>query len=138
MIRRPPRSTLFPYTTLFRSGWDGTPDGQPTENTVRRWRRFGQSGAKLIWGGEAVAVSHCGRANPHQLVIASHTREGLRRLRLALIEEHRQAAGSDDGLLIGLQLTHSGRFSKPNTHDRPEPRILYRHPILDRRMNLPK
>src|SRR5438105_10478391 len=21
MIRRPPRSTLFPYTTLFRSGW---------------------------------------------------------------------------------------------------------------------
>src|SRR5256886_9105383 len=23
MIRRPPRSTLFPYTTLFRS-WDGT------------------------------------------------------------------------------------------------------------------
>src|SRR5437016_6882305 len=27
MIRRPPRSTLFPYTTLFRSAsaaWDGT------------------------------------------------------------------------------------------------------------------
>src|SRR2546430_11819277 len=23
MIRRPPRSTLFPYTTLFRSGWPG-------------------------------------------------------------------------------------------------------------------
>src|SRR2546427_7784037 len=26
MIRRPPRSTLFPYTTLFRSGW-GMPAG---------------------------------------------------------------------------------------------------------------
>src|SRR2546428_5156288 len=31
MIRRPPRSTLFPYTTLFRSIWDqvekaGVPD----------------------------------------------------------------------------------------------------------------
>src|SRR3712207_8970104 len=25
MIRRPPRSTLFPYTTLFRSGADGRP-----------------------------------------------------------------------------------------------------------------
>src|SRR2546430_12881311 len=25
MIRRPPRSTLFPYTTLFRSPRDGTP-----------------------------------------------------------------------------------------------------------------
>src|SRR2546428_7688195 len=23
MIRRPPRSTLFPYTTLFRSPWSG-------------------------------------------------------------------------------------------------------------------
>src|SRR3712207_9511248 len=26
MIRRPPRSTLFPYTTLFRSAGDGVPD----------------------------------------------------------------------------------------------------------------
>src|SRR2546425_8750615 len=26
MIRRPPRSTLFPYTTLFRSGHAGNPD----------------------------------------------------------------------------------------------------------------
>src|SRR5256885_8697914 len=25
MIRRPPRSTLFPYTTLFRSGCDSAP-----------------------------------------------------------------------------------------------------------------
>src|SRR5256885_11093289 len=25
MIRRPPRSTLFPYTTLFRSGGSGEP-----------------------------------------------------------------------------------------------------------------
>src|SRR5438045_4291501 len=37
-------------------GWDGTTDGRPTERTFRRWRRFGSSGAKLIWGGEAVAV----------------------------------------------------------------------------------
>src|SRR5262249_60817518 len=26
MIRRPPRSTLFPYTTLFRSSWGGERD----------------------------------------------------------------------------------------------------------------
>ncbi|HEX2523897.1 MAG TPA: NADH:flavin oxidoreductase, partial [Terriglobia bacterium] len=32
-------------------GWDGTADGNPGESTLRRWRRFGQSGAKLIWGG---------------------------------------------------------------------------------------
>jgi len=118
-------------------GWDGTPDGRPSEHTIRRWRRFGQSGAKLIWGGEAMAVNHEGRANPNQLVIAEHTRAGLAQLRSTLIEEHKKVAGSDAGLLIGLQLTHSGRYCRPNVHGKPEPRILYRHPILDRRLNLP-
>jgi NADPH2 dehydrogenase len=118
-------------------GWDGTADGNPTENTLRRWRRFGQSGAKLIWGGEAVAVCHSGRANPNQLVITKHTRDGLAQLRAALISEHQQSAGSDDGLLIGLQLTHSGRYAKPNSQGRPEPRILHHHPILDQRLGLP-
>src|SRR5206468_7585920 len=40
MIRRPPRSTLFPYTTLFRSpraGWVGVLDGEVIEDMpVRR------------------------------------------------------------------------------------------------------
>src|SRR5579862_4306665 len=89
-------------------GWDGTSDGNPSEHTFERWKKFGRSGAKLIWGGEAVAVSHEGRANPNQLVIAAHTRKGLAGLRKTLIEEHRRATGSDEGLLIGLQLTHSG------------------------------
>src|SRR5207302_7362304 len=95
-------------------------------------------GGKLIWGGEAVAVSHEGRANLNQLVIAQHTREGLGGLRKVLVEEHRRTTGSDEGLFIGLQLTHSGRYCRPNTHDRPEPRILYHHPILDRRLGLPR
>ena len=43
-------------------GWDGTTDGNPSEHTLRRWQRFGRSGAKLIWGGDAVAVCHEGRA----------------------------------------------------------------------------
>src|SRR5256885_10564119 len=30
MIRRPPRSTLFPYTTLFRSYWDIFHQFRPT------------------------------------------------------------------------------------------------------------
>jgi NADPH2 dehydrogenase len=117
-------------------GWDGSPDGNPSENTIRRWRRFGRSGAKLIWGGEAVAVSHEGRANPNQLVAAAHTQIGLSRLRTTLTEEHRLTTGSDEGLLIGLQLTDSGRYSRPNPHGRPEPRILYHHPFLDRRLGL--
>jgi 2,4-dienoyl-CoA reductase-like NADH-dependent reductase (Old Yellow Enzyme family) len=117
-------------------GWDGTPDGSPSEYTVRRWQKFGASGAKLIWGGEAVAVSPDGRANPNQLVLAAHTRDAIARLRDTLIAEHRKATGSDDGLVIGLQLTHSGRYCRPYKHDRPEPKILYRHPLLDERLKL--
>ena len=39
MIRRPPRSTLFPYTTLFRSG-----ELDPTDETKpgRGLRKFGE------------------------------------------------------------------------------------------------
>src|SRR5256885_13026704 len=39
MIRRPPRSTLFPYTTLFRSTVDS--DGNPTTLPNGRGRGFG-------------------------------------------------------------------------------------------------
>jgi len=118
-------------------GWDGTADGRPSEYTFRRWQRFGGSGGKLIWGGEAVAVSHEGRANPNQLLLNEDTSVGVERLRSVLVEEHRRVTGSDQGLIIGLQLTHSGRYSRPNSHQRGEPRILYHHPILDRRLKLP-
>ncbi len=117
-------------------GWDSTSDGNPTESTLRRWRHFGRSGGKMIWGGEAVAVTEEGRANPNQLLIAAHTEKGLAALRAALVEEHRLTTGSDDGLLIGLQLTHSGRFCRPHRYDLAEPRIAYHHPILDKRVGL--
>ena len=57
------------FAVLPMEGWDGTADGRPTDLTRRRWRNFGLSGAKLIWGCEAVAVRHDGRANPNQLLI---------------------------------------------------------------------
>jgi NADPH2 dehydrogenase len=117
-------------------GWDGTPDGNASELTLRRWQRFGRSGAKLIWGGEAVAVCHSGRANPNQLVAKTHTEKGIAKLRETLIEEHRNTTGSDRELIIGLQLTHSGRYCRPNDHKRAEPQILYRHPLLDSRLKL--
>jgi 2,4-dienoyl-CoA reductase-like NADH-dependent reductase (Old Yellow Enzyme family) len=117
-------------------GWDGLTDGSPSANTIRRWKHFGASGAKLIWGGEAVAVEHDGRANPNQLMAAPHTEAGLALIRKTLIDEHLATTGSDKGLVIGLQLTHSGRYSKPNDHHRPEPKILYRHPYLDQRLKL--
>lgn len=118
-------------------GWDGTTDGRPTEFTRRRWRRFGESGAKLIWGGEAVAVTPDGRANPNQLMINPETVGDLAGLRETLVAAHRERVGSDEDLVIGLQLTHSGRFCRPNRKDRMEPRILFRHPILDRKFGIP-
>jgi 2,4-dienoyl-CoA reductase-like NADH-dependent reductase (Old Yellow Enzyme family) len=117
-------------------GWDGEADGSPSENTLRRWRHFGASGAKLVWGGEAVAVRHDGRANPHQVTMTEKSQAGIARLREVLVEEHRKAMGDDHGLVIGLQLTHSGRFCRPNDKRRMEPMILYRHPILDRKFGV--
>src|SRR5580765_7127502 len=81
-------------------GWDGTADGKPTELTIRRWQNFGRSGAKLIWGGEAVAVRHDGRANPNQLVINEHTQPHLAGLRDTLLLAHKQCDGADAAPLI--------------------------------------
>src|SRR3712207_8446959 len=52
MIRRPPRSTLFPYTTLFRSGRKATVDQQ----TVGRMRRIRKAAARK--GDRAEAPSN--------------------------------------------------------------------------------
>jgi 2,4-dienoyl-CoA reductase-like NADH-dependent reductase (Old Yellow Enzyme family) len=62
-------------------GWDGEPDGRPSELTRRRWLNFGRSGAKLIWSGEAVAVLPEGRANPNQLSLNDRTASALAALR---------------------------------------------------------
>jgi 2,4-dienoyl-CoA reductase-like NADH-dependent reductase (Old Yellow Enzyme family) len=123
------------FCILPMEGWDGTAAGEPTELTARRWRNFGRSGAKLIWGGEAVAVRHDGRANPCQLMIGEATWESLARLRDALVAAHeeRHGKGAASDLVIGLQLTHSGRYSRPNDWDRPEPLAAWHHPLLDAR-----
>ena len=126
------------FCTSPMEGWDGTPDGKPTEYTKRRWQNFGRSGAKLIWGGEAVAVRHDGRANPNQLLINTDTIGDLEKLREALVKEHLAYHDSADDLLVGLQLTHSGRFSRPNENTRLEPKIAYHHPVVDGLFNLPE
>jgi 2,4-dienoyl-CoA reductase-like NADH-dependent reductase (Old Yellow Enzyme family) len=117
-------------------GWDGTDDGQPSFEMERRWQRFGQSGAKIIWGGEAVSVRRDGRANPNQLYFQPNFEDSLERLRLALANKHQDLYGDTDDLFVGLQLTHSGRFSRPNDKKKLEPRIVYRHPILDRKFGI--
>jgi 2,4-dienoyl-CoA reductase-like NADH-dependent reductase (Old Yellow Enzyme family) len=124
------------YAIQPMEGWDATTSGAPTDDVRRRWQRFGESGAKLIYGGEAMAVRPDGRANPNQLIISEENKKGLAELRDTLLRAHRERFGTIDDLVIGFQLTHSGRFCKPNDHKRLEPRVAYRHPILDKKFNV--
>ncbi|HZZ71567.1 MAG TPA: NADH:flavin oxidoreductase [Pirellulales bacterium] len=132
---------IGPYTVGNRwcihpmEGWDAQDDGSPSAATLRRWRHFGQSGAKLIWGGEAAAVQPDGRANPRQTLATLANAAGLKLLCDTARTAHRERFGTTDDLLLGLQLTHSGRFSRP-TDERLAPRIAYHHPLLDEKFHL--
>ena len=125
------------FCVLPMEGWDCQPDGKPSELTLRRWQRFGMSGAKLIWGGEAAAVRPDGRANPNQLIINAETLPEVAGLRRALVDMHVAAHGSSTGLVIGLQLTHSGRYARPKYKTHLESCLAYDHPLLNPRVGLP-
>lgn len=125
------------FCILPMEGWDGTRDGMPTDLTTRRWENFGVSGAKLIWGGEAVAVRPDGRANPNQLMLNESTVGAIDGLRETLVTAHADRFGSADDLSVGLQLTHSGRFARPNDKAKLEPRTAYAHPVLDKKFDVP-
>ncbi|MBQ3006886.1 MAG: flavin oxidoreductase/NADH oxidase [Clostridia bacterium] len=103
-------------------GCDGTKEGAIDELTARRYRRFAKSGAGIIWF-EATAVCPEGRANPRQLYLNEETKESFK----ALLCEIRRTSLSENGFepIIIVQLTHSGRFSKPD--GTPEPIVAYRN-----------
>src|SRR3712207_9173443 len=63
MIRRPPRSTLFPYTTLFRSGWAVviTAIGRDAEDNRFSWAMQQSTGR--------VRVNSLGAVDPPGLTI---------------------------------------------------------------------
>ena len=124
------------YAIQPMEGWDGTTTGGISDDMLRRWARFGESGAKVIYGGEAMAVRPDGRANPNQLIINRENAPGIARLREALLHSHRERYATTDDLVIGFQLTHSGRFCRPTDKKRLEPRIAFRHPILDRKFGI--
>jgi 2,4-dienoyl-CoA reductase-like NADH-dependent reductase (Old Yellow Enzyme family) len=119
-------------------GWDGTRGGLPSELTLRRWRNFGRSGAALVWGGEAFAVQADGRANPNQLFLndEADVAGALVRLREQVLAGRAEVGEEPDAVVLGLQLTHSGRFARP-TPDGGAPRIAYHHPVLDERFRVP-
>ena len=117
-------------------GWDGTTTGGVSEEMRRRWRRFGESGAKMICGAEAMAVRPDGRANPNQLILVEDNKAGIAELVEILKTAHHELYGRVDDLVIGFQLTHSGRFCRPHDKQRWESRVAFRHPILDRKFNV--
>ena len=121
------------FAILPMEGWDCTADGRPTDLTRRRWERWGLSGAKLIFGAEAIAVCPEGRGSPSQLIMAEETLADIAQLRELLVDAHARQFSKVDDLLVGVQLTHSGRVAHPHDMARCEPRTLYHHPLLDER-----
>src|SRR2546422_7237063 len=68
MIRRPPRSTLFPYTTLFRSAPRPRPASAPPRRRARRAAatvRPGPSGRDPAGTGETGGTARPRRSEEH-------------------------------------------------------------------------
>lgn len=119
---------------LPMEGWDAEAGGVPSALTLRRWTRFAESGAGLIFGTEACAVMHQGKSNPYQLVISPENTDAFKAAVTAMRQAHRQRFGSRE-VMIGLQLAHSGRYSHPNRSAVLEPRTAFAHPLLDKKFN---
>lgn len=109
-------------------GFDANPDGSPSDLTFRRYKRFASGGSSLLWF-EATSVVPEGRSNPHQLWLHELSVDGFKRL----VEETRQEAfqsfGTDHDIFCVLQLTHSGRYSRPR--GMPQPKLALMNPFLD-------
>ena len=112
-------------------GCDGTLDGLPDELTFRRYVRFGSGGAKLIWG-EATAIADDARMNSRQLWLHEGSAVAIEKMLADCRAAHRESCGHDRYLLLGLQLTHSGRYSSPR------PLLAVHDPVLDPRIVLDK
>jgi 2,4-dienoyl-CoA reductase-like NADH-dependent reductase (Old Yellow Enzyme family) len=107
---------------------DATADGGPSEPTQRRYSRYAVGGAGLIWF-EATAVVPEARANPRQLLLNEGNAAGFTKV----VERTRKAAhdqfGTGHNPVLVLQLTHSGRWSRPS--GTPSPTIAHHNPDLD-------
>lgn len=109
-------------------GCDGKADGSPDELTERRYERFAKGGAGLIWF-EAVAVVPEGRANPKQLWINENNLNSFKQLYEKIITDAHSEYGDSFNPVCIMQLTHSGRYSKPNGI--PEPILACHNRYLD-------
>ena len=126
------------WCILPMEGWDCRADGAPSELTRRRWLRFAGSGAKLLFGCEACAVMESGRSNTRQLMLTRETMPALKALREEMVRTHAAKFGTADDLCIGLQLTHSGRYSHLHDDAKLESVTAYEHPLLDEKFHCTK
>jgi len=110
-------------------GFDAELDGSPSELTLRRYKRYAEGGSGLIWF-EATSVVPEGRSNPRQMMLSARNLDVFKRL----IEKTRNSAhqifGSSQEVFCVLQLTHSGRYSKPE--GKPGPQVVCLNPLLDK------
>lgn len=114
-------------------GCDGTEEGRPSELIYRRYDRFARGGAGLLWF-EATAVVPEGRANPRQLLLTKETMPEFKLLLEKTLLAARAEYGETHKPYTVIQLTHSGRYSKPGPL--PEPIIALNIPELDGRLPL--
>jgi len=105
---------------------DSENDGSPSELTRRRYLRYASGGSGIIWY-EAVSVVHEGRSGPHQLWINGKNADSFARLNDD-VRKHAALQGSDP--LLVIQLTHSGRYSRPE--GKAKPQAAAANPVLDR------
>ena len=103
------------FAVLPMEGWDGDrrrtthrPRAPPVA-PVRRERRQARVGRR---GGRGRGTT--GAPTPTSSSSTRTTVDDLAALRAELVDAHVAAHGSDDGLVVGLQLTHSGRWSRPD------------------------
>ncbi|HAL45131.1 MAG TPA: hypothetical protein DCP47_04345 [Phycisphaerales bacterium] len=109
-------------------GADGDSLGRPTELTYRRYKRFAAGGAGLVWA-EAIAVVPEGRANPRQLWLNENSKDAFAQMIKVMRDAARESMGSGHKPVIVAQLTHSGRYSKPD--GMPRPLVPQRDPYRD-------
>src|SRR5260370_16321030 len=72
MIRRPPRSTLFPYTTLFRSPPSKPPSSTPDPNPRNLSSAANAAAATMSPSTDLATSSPSARSEEHTSELQSH------------------------------------------------------------------
>ncbi len=122
------------FAVLPMEGCDSNPDGSPSELVIRRYNRFASGGAGLLWF-EACAVVEEGKANPLQMMLSEENKESFRQMLANAKIEAQKVNGKEHNPISILQLTHSGRYSRP--YDVARPIVPQHDPLLDLDANSP-